>query len=542
MNYKEKYAEEIAGQFHDLENRIMSDIIRRIVKEGKITSTADWQINRLTSLGYSSDDIEARIKEALDVDWPEMFELYDEVVDWEYVRNEEIYEQINGKFIPYEDNKQLQQFVEAARVQTCNTLNNITKTMGVVSNINGQLTFLPLTEFTKKELDAAVMDIASGAFDYNSVLKRTVQKLANSGIRTIDYDSGYTSRITVAARRAVMTGVSQLTGEIAEMNADELGTEYFEVEWHEGARPSHREWQGRVYTKEELITICGLGTVTGLKGVNCYHEYYPFFPGISERNWTDEWLEEENRREATPKAYRGKEYNAYEAKQKCRDMEVSMRAQRQKVRLMEEGKVDKEDIIIAKARYQGQLGEYKQFCKAMDLEPEMERVYIDGLGRIAPQAKMYQSTFAKANNTGIIKEKKMYRKKKAVEITPMPKKQLQKIVKRFKQNGGVIQMNASTDIYLATKHAEAITYDEGTILLRQRPGRAAVFEELIHATQFKNGKNDGSEISRLHCEIEAQQKLLKYQKSYKLTSAEVYQTELALKKYKKKLESLRGGD
>ena len=542
MNYKEKYAEEIAGQFHDLENRIMSDIIRRIVKEGKITSTADWQINRLTSLGYSSDDIEARIKEALDADWPEMFELYDEVVDWEYVRNEEIYEQINGKFIPYEDNKQLQQFVEAARVQTCNTLNNITKTMGVVSNINGQLTFLPLTEFTKKELDAAVMDIASGAFDYNSVLKRTVQKLANSGIRTIDYDSGYTSRITVAARRAVMTGISQLTGEIAEMNADELGTEYFEVEWHEGARPSHREWQGRVYTKEELITICGLGTVTGLKGVNCYHEYYPFFPGISERNWTDEWLEEENRREATPKAYRGKEYNAYEAKQKCRDMEVSMRAQRQKVRLMEEGKVDKEDIIIAKARYQGQLGEYKQFCKAMDLEPEMERVYIDGLGRIAPQAKMYQSTFAKANNTGIIKEKKMYRKKKAVEITPMPKKQLQKIVKRFKQNGGVIQMNASTDIYLATKHAEAITYDEGTILLRQRPGRAAVFEELIHATQFKNGKNDGSEISRLHCEIEAQQKLLKYQKAYKLTSAEVYQTELALKKYKKKLESLRGGD
>lgn len=405
MNYKEKYAEEIAGQFHNLENRIMTDIIRRIVKEGKITSTADWQINRLTSLGYSSEDIEARIKEALDADWPEMFELYDEVVDWEYVRNEEIYEQINGKFIPYEDNKQLQQFVEAARRQTCNTLDNITKTMGVVSNINGQLTFLPLTEFTRKELDAAVMDIASGAFDYNSVLKRTVQKLANSGIRTIDYDSGYTSRITVAARRAVMTGVSQLTGEIAEMNADELGTEYFEVEWHEGARPSHREWQGRVYTKEELVTICGLGTVTGLKGVNCYHEYYPFFPGISERNWTDEWLEEENRREATPKAYKGKEYNAYEAKQKCRDMEVSMRAQRQKVRLMEEGKANKEDIIIAKARYQGQLGEYKDFCKAMDLEPEMERVYIDGLGRIAPQAKMFktiENTMEKRYNKGNI--------------------------------------------------------------------------------------------------------------------------------------------
>ena len=45
---------------------------------------------------------------------------------------------------------------------------------------------------------------------------------------------------------------------------------------------------------------------------------------------------------------------------------------------------DKDDIIIEKARYQGQLAEYKEFCSAMDLEPEMERVYIDGLGRIAP--------------------------------------------------------------------------------------------------------------------------------------------------------------
>lgn len=541
MNYREKYAEEIAGQFHDLENRIMSDIIRRIVKEEKITSTADWQINRLTSLGYSSEDIEAQIKDALNSDWPEMFELYDEVVNWEYVRNKKIYEQINGEFIPYEDNKQLQQFVEAARLQTKDALTNITKTMGIVSNINGQLTFLPLTEFTRRELDAAVMDIASGAFDYNSVLKRTVQKLTNSGVRTIDYANGYTSRITVAARRAVMTGVSQLTGQISDMNADKLGTEYFEVEWHEGARPSHREWQGKVYTKEELVTICGLGTVTGLKGANCYHEYYPFFPGISERNWTDEWLEEKNRQEATQKTYKGKEYDAYEAKQKCRDMEVSMRAQRQKVRLMEKGKADKEDIIIEKARYQGQLAEYKEFCSAMDLEPEMERVYIDGLGRIAYNGNMHQRTFAKSRDSGIIKPSKMYRKRDNTSVEPMPKKQLQKIVKAFKRKGGIIQMDEATDAYLEYKKAEAITYNDKTILLRRNPGRAAVFEELIHATQYRNGKNDGSAESILICEIEAQEKLLKYQKAYKLTEDEIQQTEKALKYYRNKLKKLKGG-
>ena len=168
----------------------------------------------------------------------------------------------------------------------------------------------------------------TGAFDYGSVLRRVVTQLTNSGLRKIEYGSGYASRVEVAARRAVMTGVANLTGEIADYNAKKLGTEYFEVEWHAGARPTHAVWQGRVWTKEQLYSVCGLGTVTGLLGANCYHAYYPFFPGISRRNWSDEWLEEQNRKESKPKEFRGKEYTLYEAKQRQRQMETAMSAAR----------------------------------------------------------------------------------------------------------------------------------------------------------------------------------------------------------------------
>lgn len=89
------------------------------------------------------------------------------------------------------------------------------------------------------------------------------------------------------------------------MNAQRLGTQYFEVTWHAGARPDHAVWQGKVYTKEQLTTKCGLGTGPGLLGWNCCHTYYPFIPGISERLYTDEWLAEQNAREATPKRFRG---------------------------------------------------------------------------------------------------------------------------------------------------------------------------------------------------------------------------------------------
>ena len=81
-------------------------------------------------------------------------------------------------------------------------------------------------------------------------------------------------------------------------------------------------------------------------------------------------------------------------------------------------------------------------------------------------------------------------------------------------------------------------------MLKQNPGRASVFEELIHATQYRNGENDGSYVSRLNCEIKAQKKLLRNNKAYKLTETEVEQTKIALQQYESELKAYieKGGD
>lgn len=392
-DYKEKIASKITARYISLEERILQDIARRIKKTGEITSTADWQINRLRILGYSSEDIEREIKKTLDASYPEMFELYDKVIDWEYVRNKDIYEQINAEFIPYEENKQLQQITDAIIQQSLEDLENVTKSLGFYLDYNGRKVLTPLSQVYTNYLDNACFDIVTGAFDYGSVLRRVVTQLTNSGLRKIEYGSGYASRVEVAARRAVMTGVANLTGEIADYNAKKLGTEYFEVEWHAGARPAHSVWQGRVWTKEQLHSVCGLGTVTGLLGANCYHTYYPFFPGISERNWSDDWLEEQNRKESKPKEFQGKEYTLYEAKQRQRQMETAMRAQREKVQMLQDSGADRQEVMLQKAKYQGQLNEYAAFSRKMGLKEERERIYIDGRGRIATNSKTQNKLF-----------------------------------------------------------------------------------------------------------------------------------------------------
>ncbi len=368
--------------FYELQDRIFSDIVRRIRKTKKITSTADYQINKLLLLGGSTEFIESQIKELLEISDPEIWEMYDKVCEWEYVRNRDAYEQINGNFTPLEDNDTIQGWSQAIVAQTQNEIKNLTRSLGMTVDIGGgKMAFTPLAEYYQKHLDRACMDVVTGSFDYNTVLRRVVKELSASGLQVIDYSSGWRNRAPVAARRAVLTGVSQLSAQINEQVAKDLKTDKYEVSWHSGHRPSHW-WGGRVYTYQELQSVCGLGEGDGLCGWNCRHSYYAFLEGYSIRTYTDEQLDRMEEKEQSVRTYRGKEYNAYQASQAQRKMETTMRAQRAKVRQLQQGDGDKDDIIAAKARYLNTLHQYQAFSRKMELPEQMERVYMDGLGRV----------------------------------------------------------------------------------------------------------------------------------------------------------------
>ena len=365
-----------------LETRIMSDIVRRIKENGDITSAADWQITRLVQLGVSMKDIQRYINEALTESENICDVLFPNVIKEGYVRDKKLYEAVDKVQIPFEENEPLQQLIGAVTAQTNETMQNVTQSLGFAQRgADGKIHFTELADYYQKTLDNAMLDISSGAFDYNTVLKRTVKEMTNSGLRTVDYATGWSNRVDVAARRAVMTGMTQLTAQVNEQNAEQLDTEWFEISWHSGARPSHW-WGGKWYTKEQLTTICGLGDVQGLCGANCYHDYSPVIPGISEPTYTQEELDELNRKEKEKVEWSGKEYTKYEATQRQRQLETTMRAQREEMKLLQEGGASEDDLINCRARYMGTSHEYAEFSKAMGLPQQRERVYADGLGNI----------------------------------------------------------------------------------------------------------------------------------------------------------------
>lgn len=402
QEYQSILAAGVEKKYRMLEEEIMRDVVRRITKTKKITSAADWQLQRYMVMGHSTEDVEEIVRTALDGNEDDVAEAYRQVIESEYVRSKEMYEQVNAHFVPYEENYELQQLTNALIRQSNDELFNISKSLGFMVDMgNGRTVFSPLSEVYNGYLDNAIVMMASGAFDYNTLIRKVVKQMTASGLRTVDYVSGRSNRVDVAARRALLTGMGQLTGRISDMNGEALGTDKFEVDRHPGARPEHAVWQGRVWTRKQLVDVCGLGTGPGLLGWNCRHTYYPFIEGVSVRNYSDEQLEELDRKEAQKVMFRGRGYNAYEATQKQRYMETAMRAQREKAKLLQQGGADPDEVLIARCKYQAMLDEYKEFSKKMKLPEQRERVYYDLRGRVAPRkmsAKLSDTTDKWAND------------------------------------------------------------------------------------------------------------------------------------------------
>ncbi|MEZ3454453.1 MAG: phage minor capsid protein [Oscillospiraceae bacterium] len=540
------------------EETVLEDISRRIAKAGTVTDTAEWQLIRLKEMGYANDFLEKAVAEYTKKSEEEISRLFfdaGQVSDEFYA---EVYAKAGKPFTPLADNALGQQLIEAGIEQTENELKNFTRSMGFrMRNPDGTVSFKPAAKAYQDALDLAQMQVSTGVFDYNTAIRRAVSTLAESGLRFVDYETGHVNHADVAVRRTVLTGVSQMSGKISEHNAAELETDIVEVTAHAGARPDHAEWQGRWYSLSgkskkypSLVEITGYGTGAGLKGWNCRHDFYPVLEGISVPAYTEEELKNID---PPPIEYDGKTYTYYECTQRQRRIETAIRKTKREV-ISAKASGDGDMFTAKSVLLRRQREEYEKFSSAAGLLTQKERTQVYGFDRStagkaswAARKKLDNSAGSGIINIGSDASVDVLTRKSKPDnyVEPMPKKQFRAIKKAFQQHGGVIQQSDEVDAYLEKKHAEGITYNAETILLKQNPGRASVFEELIHTSQYRNGKNDGSAKSCLLNEIEAQQKLIKHAKAYKLTDAEIKQTENALKRYQEDLEAyikLHGGD
>lgn len=558
-------ADVVVNTYDEMNNWAIRDMAERIMAAelygDKLPGTARYRAWMLNQSGMHYEEMAKKLAEITKKAEPDIMKLFIEA-GLTSVAND--YAPFGMEPYDITKDKVATQILESVYKKTKGELHNYTRTTLDQSN----KLFIDV-------LDKAFYEIAYGMRSYNEVIQEAIETVSKEGC-TVKYPSGHVDKQEVAVRRAVMTGVSQASSQITLHNCEVLDTDYVIITAHSGARYSetdkianHIGWQGGVYKlhgvsseKSEDVdkiikynrqrgiqfqgdVIPNLEEETGfpnnplgLCGYNCRHnirafqiEYmdpYSVNPEIDEEKSNREYdlMQKQRARERSIRDTRRELIGLDAAIENCKDEETKFNLQ------MNYDKTAK--------KLERQTDAYNQFCDENNLTRDYNRMQTARFDRnqaykATRGAKRYSNSIEKSTNNDIMK-----RKKKAENaIEPMPKKQLRKIVKGFAKQGGKIQMDAYTDEYLKSKKAEAITYNMNTILLHTNSGRAAVFEELIHATQYRQGKNDGSYVSRVLCEIEAQKKLLKYQNEYKLTKQEVKQTKLALDSYEKELRLYR---
>lgn len=384
--YLEALPDGLVRLYSDLEVFVLRDICRRFKDADSATNTAIEQIKLLKRRGYDEKEIDKYIKETLKKSEAEMQAAWDDAVE----RNQRYYSDLltkGGLTKEGFDPLLVADEVEAIRRQTHDEFVNLTQSMGfAVRGSNGQIEFSPIAETYQKILDNAEMQVWSGAVSYAEAIRNATKQLTDSGLQVVDYASGWHNRVDVAARRAIMTGASQISAKYSERIAEDLDTDYFEVTAHAGARDidypnpwsNHKKWQGKVYSKRSgdkypsIYEVCGLGAVDGLNGANCRHLYHAFFDGISERTYTDEELANID---PPPFTYQGREYTAYEATQKQRQIERAIKKAKLEVIAAEESG-DLERATDKTIRTKRLVGMYKDFSNAAGLKTQFDRTEV----------------------------------------------------------------------------------------------------------------------------------------------------------------------
>ena len=482
--YLDGLSDEIIEIYSQLESDILQDMARRIARLGKVTETTRWQAQMLAEAGGLKKNIGRILAKYDKAVIRQVKDTFAKALETSVKNDNRIFKAATGRMVSAPNAQQM-----LSTIQKCHSdLSRLTLTTAMTTQ----------TQFVQ-QANRVYMMTQSGAFDYDTAMKTAADELARRGITTVEYNNGrpVTRSIESAVRMNILTSVNQTAANQTLSNAEELGAERFEVTAHVGSRPEHEAWQGKVWTREQLYTVCGLGDVTGLCGINCRHSFYPYFEGMAE-HYTEKELDEMAGEEVS---YNGQKMTRYEGEQKLRGIERNIRHWKRQALTEEAAGVDN-------TRARQKLGEWqaaaRDFTNQTGIARDSAREYIgtpDGkqpIGIKPPTALSAQT----APNTPT----------KAVKVqgvNAMSDKKLLNLVSTAKTEDDTVKIGAeiirratenNTDYITQLKHFKA--FGTTAPLVMQKGSSKYAKDEIQKALLFYP-ENAGNDIVKFFANVKA---------------------------------------
>ena len=409
----EPSADRIIALYQQLEDDILSAVIRRILKMGYVSEASKHQLEVLQAAGLLYDDIVQLIADRTDACTAQVKALFEDAGVQTVEMDNSLHEAAGALPIDIRQDSSTRQVLEAGYKKTLGTMQNLVSTTATQT----QTAFI-------QTCDRIYMQVSSGAFSYQEAIMNALRALADTGAEVV-YPTKHKDRMDVAVRRCVLTGVSQTAAAVSLRQAEDAGCYLMEITAHSGARPDHAKWQGqlvtitgkdagkiidglRVFTLSEI----GYGSGEGFKGWNCRHNWHAYYPRFSTPNYTPEELK---RLDEPCISYNGKLYTEYEVSQMQRAQERRVRAWKRRCITAQESvnsATDEATRATAQAEFERSArylknneAKLKDFCRQTGQDRDRFREQVLGFNRSTAQKAVHaakKSGLTSGGKDGII--------------------------------------------------------------------------------------------------------------------------------------------
>ncbi|WP_250277377.1 phage minor capsid protein [[Clostridium] colinum] len=372
-NFFEDLPKNIDDNMNYINNFVIEVICKRLYEIGNLQSSYDISQlkNAIEYAGLDLKVIEEKISKITNQNLEEIDKIFEETAE-NNINFANIYYKYRGlkELKSYKDNKKLVKLVEAIKNQTKKDYKNISKTRGFLTGGKYKNTRQQYISI----IDKGITAVTTGVMDYNTAIRNAVIDMVNSGVRTVDFESGYSRRMDSQVRMNILEGMRRLNMEMLDITSKEFGADGYEITAHSLCAPDHQLIQGRQYSKKEYEEL-NSSLKRPIGTLNCRHIAIPIILGVSSPTYSNKELDKIIDKSNQEVIYDDKVYTRYEASQRQRVLETKIRKEKEKLQAFE---ILKDDIQIKKSKNKVKelTNLYKDFSKEVGLSIYPEKLRI----------------------------------------------------------------------------------------------------------------------------------------------------------------------
>lgn len=370
---------------------ILKQIGKTIKEIGQLKPTDLYKLEQMIKYGARYDTIIERLSKITKLNIKEIDEIFEAYAKRDYKFAEKFYKYRNIDYVPFNQMTALKNEVEALSLMTKGTYMNLANTSVLGFWLNDR--FYNIQEAYRYAVDQAILSISQGKDTFQHQMYSLLKEFGDSGIRTIDYASGTSRRLDSALKMNLREGIRELHNTTQEVLGKEFEADGVEITVHEYPAPDHAMLQGRQFSYQEYENLQNNLPATDYKGItythehrpisqlNCYHNVFSIVLGVSKPQYTNDELEQIEKRNEKGFEYDGKHYSMYEGTQLMRRIETEIRKQKDNQILGREAD-NKELIETSQYKITQLTNRYKEVINASGLKSQLKRARVVGYKRV----------------------------------------------------------------------------------------------------------------------------------------------------------------